>query len=83
MSKTYCRACGAEIIWIKTLNGKSMPCDATPIYYRLNSESKEKIVTSKGVVVSADRVSDPGVAYGTGFVPHWSTCPDADKFRKR
>ena len=32
MSK--CKSCGAEIIWIKTKNGKNMPCDAKPISYR-------------------------------------------------
>lgn len=32
MSK--CKACGAEIIWIKTPGGKNMPCDAQKIYFR-------------------------------------------------
>lgn len=26
-----CKSCGADIVWIKTTNGKSMPCDATAV----------------------------------------------------
>ena len=29
MSK--CKRCGAEIIWITTVAGKNMPCDAEPV----------------------------------------------------
>ncbi len=25
-----CRSCGAEILWVKTTNGKDMPVDAKP-----------------------------------------------------
>ena len=28
-----CRGCGADIIWIKTPGGKSMPCDPIPVMY--------------------------------------------------
>lgn len=37
-----CKGCGADIIWVKTKNGKSMPCDA----------KKQIIVTETGEVVS-------------------------------
>ena len=78
-----CRGCGAEIVWIRTVSGKSMPCDATPVYYKMDAVGKEKIVTPNGVVVSCEIVTDPNVATGFGFVPHWSTCSKADNFRKR
>lgn len=33
-----CKGCGADIVWIKTANGKNMPCD----------EAKTTIVTESG-----------------------------------
>ena len=32
MSK--CKGCGAEIVWIQTENGKSMPCNAEKVFKR-------------------------------------------------
>ncbi len=37
-----CKGCGAEIVWIKTANGKNMPCNA----------EKATIVTEAGEVVA-------------------------------
>lgn len=37
-----CKGCGAEIIWLKTKNGKSMPCDA----------NKVTIITENGETVT-------------------------------
>lgn len=37
-----CRGCGAEIIWFKTKNDKSMPCDA----------NKVTIITENGETVT-------------------------------
>lgn len=36
-----CKKCGAEIVWITTENGKSMPCDAKIL----------TVITDAGVVV--------------------------------
>ncbi len=57
---TTCEGCKKPIIWIKTVKGKSMPCDP-------------ELVTV---------ISRIGMIY-KGFVPHWVTCKDADKFRPR
>lgn len=80
---TKCRSCGAPIVWIKTLAGKSMPCDATPVNYRNNPDGRTKLVTPAGCVVSGEIVTDPANATGTGYIPHWSTCNAPDSFRKR
>lgn len=34
--RSVCRGCGAEIVWVKTEAGKSMPCDpgAVPFWAR-------------------------------------------------
>lgn len=37
-----CKSCGAEIVWITTINGKSMPCNA----------EKTTIVTEDGKTIT-------------------------------
>ena len=82
-NEATCRSCGKRILWIKTKHGKSMPCDAQPINYRINPESRTKLVTPAGDVVACDIVKDPAEAQGWGYVPHWSTCDSPNKFRRR
>lgn len=76
-----CKACGAEIKWIETPAGKKMPCDSTPVPYWISKKAKTKIVTEEGRVLSA--ILDPTIQNpdGQGYVPHWSTCPQAGWFR--
>lgn len=82
-NEATCRSCGKRILWIKTRAGKSMPCDADPVNYRYNSESRTKLVTPDGCVIPCDIVQDPAEAEGRGYVPHWSTCDNPNKFRRR
>lgn len=62
-----CKGCGAEIKWIKTQEGKNMPVEAEP--YR---------AYIKISVMGPDRwyLADC-------YQPHWTVCPDADKFRRK
>ena len=74
-----CKGCGAEIIWIKTKRGKSMPVDEKPVpYYK---GTKDKIVTEDGDVISCDLNGTEFL--GFGYVSHFVTCPKADRFRRR
>lgn len=57
---TECKACGAEIEFIKTKTGKFMPVNNKQV----------TIVTADGEV-------------HRGKIPHWSTCPLADNFKRR
>lgn len=83
MKTGVCKGCGAAIIWIGTLGGKSMPCNATPIYYIAKPKTgKKRIVTPNGEVISCEYTEDPHKATGTGFVPHWATCPKAHSFKR-
>lgn len=83
MNVTKCRSCGASIVWIKTISGKFMPCDAKPQSFKYgNSDGTAKLVRTDGVVVSCEIVKNPEEADGYGFMPHWSTCDAPDKFRK-
>lgn len=84
MREMHCKSCGAAIIWIKTPGGKSMPCNASPIYYIEKAKSGTKrIVLQNGEVLACEYTEDPQKATGVGYVPHWSTCPNAGDFRKK
>ena len=60
-----------------------MPCDADPVIYRYNAKGRTKLVTQNGCVIPCDIVQDPAEAEGLGYVPHWSTCDNPNKFRRK
>ena len=70
-----CRWCGANIIWIKTMAGKAMPCDPQEVMYKTGGA--ERIVTPHGEVVACTicETEDQKLnADGIGYIPHWATC---------
>lgn len=69
-----CKLCGAEIRWIKTVAGKSMPCDPQPVAYKYRLGAKERIVTPNGEVLPCVTVGPEEKKDGLGYVPHWATC---------
>jgi len=77
-----CKGCGAPIVWIPTLGGKSMPCDAEPVTYWAGKEYHSKIVTPNGEVISCKLNGYIQNATGIGYIPHWATCPKAKDFKK-
>lgn len=78
-----CKGCGAEILWIKTAGGKSIPCDPALVRYKEAPGAKGKIVTAGGTVVSAELNVPADEATGIGHISHWATCPVANKFRRK
>ena len=80
---SQCRACGKEIVFIRTVAGNSIPCDAEVIRFRpmsrFGKEKKENFVMTDGRVCSG--VRDPE---GTelGYRSHWASCPNAKDFRR-
>ena len=64
-----CKGCGAPIDWITTKEGGG----------------SNRFVTDEGEVLLGRRAlpeeERPGLE--VGFVPHWKTCPDAGRFRRR
>lgn len=80
---TRCKACGAEILWIKTKSGKMMPCNPEPIPIRRDANGKEKMMLTSGEVVSCELVHDELFTGEFGFKPHWASCKAAGNFRKR
>ncbi|MCC8049584.1 MAG: hypothetical protein LIP10_02860 [Clostridiales bacterium] len=83
MDVKTCRSCGAPIVWIRTRTGRPMPCDAKAVNYLTKPGGPDKIVTPAGDVISCEIVHSPAEATGWGYIPHWSTCNDPDKFRRR
>ena len=81
--RTTCRACGKEIAFIKTINGKSIPVDPVPIQFE-PADDNEKFVTAAGEVVRGTTATE-GIPWNleTGYRSHFATCPAADEFRKK
>lgn len=74
MNKATCRGCGAPVVWIKTPAGKAMPCDPAPVYYKATPDGKDKVVTTRGEVVSCEIVpganaTDAGYPATLGHLP--------------
>lgn len=83
MKQAVCRSCGAAIVFIRTPGGKSMPCNATPVYYIEKPRTGSKrIVTPNGQILSCEYTEELHRATGTGFVPHWATCTNTGHFRQ-
>ena len=62
MKVTTCKSCGAKIVWIKTQNGRSMPCDAEQVEYQKNYRGSALVVTKDGEVVRGNIIKDGGSA---------------------
>lgn len=80
---TTCKSCGAPIIWIKTMSGKSMPCDASPLAYWKTPCGGTVIVTPNGETLKADLAGSPETATGIGYISHFATCPQSATHRRR
>lgn len=78
-----CKGCQAEIIWIKTVNGKNMPCNAKEVVYWENKDGKANIVRTNGEVVRADLEGEEGKESGIGYISHFASCPNANSHRRR
>lgn len=78
-----CRVCGKRIRFITTTNLKKMPTDLKPITYWEEKGAKGKIVTPNGEVVSCNFEGERDKATGYGYMPHWSTCKNANKFKNK
>lgn len=78
-----CKACGAPIVWIAMQSGKSMPCDAAQIAYSADKTGKDTVITPNGETLRATINPPPEEATGIGYIPHWATCPHANKFKRK
>lgn len=79
---SFCKKCGAPIVWLRTPRGKMMPADAALRACRENPQGKNYVVNELGEVIKCDLQFD-GEPTGMARLPHWATCPHADEFRRR
>ena len=80
---TRCRGCGAEIAFIKTVNGKSIPVDPEAIEF-IPEFANDRFVLVDGTVERGEPVKQADrIETHIGYRSHFSTCPAADRFRKK
>ena len=76
-----CKGCGAYIKWMTTVSGKATPVDPEEIYYQADPDGDLIIVNTWGETQRARKVPYEE-RDGIGNIPHWATCPAADRFRR-
>lgn len=86
MEVKKCKYCGAHIVWLKTQNGRPMPCNAAAVKYQENYKGKDVIVLSDGKVIKATVVTPNGgglapIVDGEGYISHFATCTHANEAR--
>ena len=77
-----CRGCGQEIIFIKTLKGKTMPVNPDGVYF-VPAGGPNTYVMLDGTVQRGREPHYADKSTQIGYISHFATCPDADKFRKK
>ena len=86
---TKCKSCGAPITWIKTKNGRVMPCNVPAVDYQENYKGTDTVVTNNGRVLRVMVFKTPSpsglqpIIDGKGYISHFATCPYANKYRRR
>ena len=82
-----CRSCGAQIVWARTKRGKPMPVDAQPDRdgtIALVEDARSGELTAHVVGKPTPMAFVDGVwVEPRRYTSHFSTCPDADAFRRR
>lgn len=82
-----CRGCGAPILWIRTQDGKHMPCNLEEIEIDIGGAKTTTIITDDGRLEFGSPVNKddpfPPDKTAKGRVSHFATCPTASQFRKR
>lgn len=74
----FCKGCGAQILWIRTAAGKSMPCDPKVIFFTPGG-GPETFVTSEGKTERGKRSRDGQI----GYISHFATCPQSQRFKQK
>ncbi|MBQ2641743.1 MAG: hypothetical protein IJG15_07080 [Lachnospiraceae bacterium] len=81
-----CKSCGAEIIWIRTRQGKSMPVDTKTERFYPDPHGTRLYVMNDGHTMTGTPVQEgeqPVEGIASGHTSHFATCPHAKKHRKR
>lgn len=83
-----CGSCDAEIVWVHTTTGRTMPIDAVPVEDgnvvltgRMTKSGSGSGVIRPEVRVDTQYTLDFGLGE-TRYVAHFTTCPQADEWRR-
>ena len=77
---SLCRSCNKPISWVKSLKGKNMPVEGD--YLKFDELSPgETIITDQGNVYK--KKADQEMPSVKGRISHFSTCPNANDWRKK
>lgn len=80
MNESRCRGCGARIMFLRTPAEKWLPVNPELVSSD-DLDDGDKLVTEAGNIVTVGGKKPDG--YGIdGYVPHWATCTDPNRFRK-
>lgn len=77
-----CSGCGAEIVFVRTASGRTMPCNVKLVPYWERPGARGIVVNSAGKVVSCDFRGEREKMTGFGHISHFSTCAAAKRFRR-
>lgn len=69
-----CKKCGHSIVFIRTIKGKSMPCEAEPQLYIAKRGGRRRIITLNGETLACEYTDDLSKATGYGYIPHFQIC---------
>ena len=79
-----CRGCKKEIAFIKTVKGKTMPVDPESVYF-IPGGGPNTYVMLDGTVQRGREPdwADQGMPTQIGYISHFATCTEADRFRRK
>ena len=78
-----CRGCGAEIAFIKTVKGKTMPVDPESVYFIPAGGPNTYVMMDGSIQRGREPRQEDAEAVRIGYRSHFATCPQADRFRHR
>lgn len=85
-----CRSCGALIMFAKTVKGKFMPVNDRKVCFMPSKDGKGLFITEDGEALHGteinERDDDADLRFEelkTGYISHFATCPNAEKWRKK
>lgn len=84
MATGTCRGCGAKVIWVRSESGKRMPCNPQMVpFWERPGASGKVVLQGSGKVISCDFEGPRDEVTGFGYISHFSTCPQAGRFRRK